>query len=206
MLLPSDTRAAVIPVTSLILQLIYDCKISIGLCAIEEAYHSVHYEERVVDFYCNEVVCTSVGRMSLLTRLRGATEAEKIHDAASISENKENLDPRVKIMNEIQAMLDGFTTDLVDSGGAPASDGQDDLAARLKREWRGWFQYSSFLPSSQWRYLPRVPSANPSEKMTSAPGAAFCTPTPSTASMPLPKLSRSESRPLPRRSSAWPTK
>lgn len=76
--------------------------------------------------------------MSLLTRLR-ATEAEKSHDAAGAlaadaSENKENLDPRAKMMKEIQAMLDGYTTCPADTGGTPASDEQDNLSLRLKRK------------------------------------------------------------------------
>lgn len=73
--------------------------------------------------------------MSLLTRLR-ATEAQKTQDAAGIQdvEASENLDPRAKMMRDIQAMFEGYATCSVDGSGAPADDGQDNLSLKLKRK------------------------------------------------------------------------
>lgn len=75
--------------------------------------------------------------MSLLSRLRD-TEAQRSHDAvsaqtASVSGNKENLDPRSQMMKDIQAMLDGFPTCPSDGRGSPLGDGRNGLTHRLKR-------------------------------------------------------------------------
>lgn len=72
--------------------------------------------------------------MSLLTRLR-ATEAQKTQDAAGAqaAEDSANLDPRTKMMRDIQAMFDGYAT-CSDGSGAPADHGQDNLSFKLKRK------------------------------------------------------------------------
>ena len=77
--------------------------------------------------------------MSLLTRLH-ATEARQNQEApgvqtAKTSGTKENIDPRVKMMKEIQAMLDGYTTYPADSTGAHVDDQHDNLSRKLKRKW-----------------------------------------------------------------------
>ena len=73
--------------------------------------------------------------MSLLTRLR-ATEAQKSQDAAGTQHAKisENLDPRVKMMKDIQAMFDAYATCSVDGSGASVGDGQNNLSHKLKRK------------------------------------------------------------------------
>lgn len=74
--------------------------------------------------------------MSLLTRLQ-ATEAQKSNAAAGAQtpgtpDNKEKLDPRAKMMKEIQAMLDGYGTSPTEGGKPPADDGKDGLSMKLK--------------------------------------------------------------------------
>lgn len=74
--------------------------------------------------------------MSLLTRLQ-ATEAQNSSGAAGAQtpgtpDDKENLDPRAKMMKEIQAMLDGYGTNPTEGDKPPADDGKDDLSLKLK--------------------------------------------------------------------------
>lgn len=87
------------------------------------------------DFSRDEKDCKTA-EMSLLTRLQ-ATEAQRRYGTASAQtpstpDDKENLDPRAKMMKEIQAMLDGYGTGPTEGGKPPAGNGQDSLSSKLK--------------------------------------------------------------------------
>jgi hypothetical protein len=83
----------------------------------------------------------TTGEMSLLARLK-ATEARDSTDAPDPEppgalRSRENADPRVQMMKEIQSMLDTFDNGHGDTAGSGSSlDGaQCKLAQRLKSKW-----------------------------------------------------------------------
>lgn len=140
----------------LLLWFIYCCGRS-GILLAPVIANPVGIQERTPDFSCCTIHCRA-GNMSLLARLR-ASEAQKSQDAAGAqaTDTSESLDPRAKMIKNIQAMFDDYSTCSVNGSGPPAGNGRDNLSLKLKREELAWGHTSATPALSHCPFPPLVP-------------------------------------------------